>query len=324
VTDEILTIDDVREAATRLRTVVHRTPVLTSASLDAMTGATVLLKPESLQRTGSFKIRGAYNRIAALPEAVRQRGVVAYSSGNHGQAVALAARLLAIPAAVVMPADAPRLKLEATRGYGAEVVTYDRETQSREQIGVTIATDRGLTLVRPFDDPLVMAGQGTVGLELAEDGGPLDVLVVPVGGGGLIAGCATAVKASFPDATVVGVEPEPADDTRRSLEAGERVHHPAGDSIADGLLADIPGELTFAVNRRLVDRVVTVSDDETLAAIRFALERLKLVLEPSGAVGLAALLTGKVEARGRRVGLVLSGGNAGAEQVAAWMSAMEP
>jgi threo-3-hydroxy-L-aspartate ammonia-lyase len=313
-------LDDVRAAARRLEGVVHRTPVLRAASLDEHAGAQVVLKPENLQRTGSFKIRGAYNRIAATPADVRRRGVVAYSSGNHGQAVALAARLHDVPAVVVMPADAPPVKLAATRGYGAEVVTYDRATESRIEIGEAIAEDRELTLVRPFDDPLVMAGQGTVGLELVEDAGPLDVLVVPVGGGGLIAGCATAATALSPGVVVVGAEPELADDTRRSFEAGERVRHEPGKTAADGLLAAIPGELTFPINLRLVSTIVTVTEKEIVDAIRFALERMKILLEPSGAVGLAAILAERLEVGGARVGVVLSGGNIGTDGLVALLS----
>jgi threo-3-hydroxy-L-aspartate ammonia-lyase len=312
----IVDLDDVREAARRLEGVVHRTPAVTSRTLDERTGATVHLKAENLQRTGSFKIRGAFNRIAAMTGSERGDGVVAYSSGNHGQAVALAAALHDIPAVIVMPADAPPVKLAATRGYGAEVVTYERATESREEIGETIATERGLTLVRPFDDPLVIAGQGTVGLEFVEDVGPLDLLVVPIGGGGLMAGSATAVSGVHPDVRIIGVEPELADDTRRSLEAGERVRHVPGPTRADGLLASTPGELTFEVNRKLVERVVTVTEEEIVAAMVFTLERIKLLIEPSGAVGLAAVLTGRIpDLDGHRVGVVLSGGNIGTQQL---------
>lgn len=312
----VVDLDDIRAAARRLGAVVHRTPALTSKTLDDLTGAAIYLKAENLQRTGSFKIRGAFNRIAAMAGPDRDRGVVAYSSGNHGQAVALAAALHTIPAVVVMPADAPPVKLAATRGYGAEVVTYDRETESREVIGEEIATERGLTLVRPFDDPLVIAGQGTAGLELAEDAGTLDAFVAPIGGGGLMAGCATAVSSLCPDIRIIGVEPELADDTRRSLEAGDRVRWEPGPTRADGLLASTPGELTFQVNRKLLERVVTVSEEEIVEAMAFALERMKVLLEPSGAVSLAAVLAGKVpDLEDQRVGVVLSGGNIGARQL---------
>jgi threo-3-hydroxy-L-aspartate ammonia-lyase len=290
--------------------------VLSSSTLDERVGARVLLKAEPFQRTGSFKFRGAYNKISSLSDRERARGVVAFSSGNHGQAVALAARLHGSSATIVMPKDAPALKLDATRGYGAEVVTYDRYTEDREAIGNRLAEERGLTVVRPFDDSLVMAGQGTAALELLEEAGGLDLFLAPVGGGGLIAGCATAVA---PGARVVGVEPEAGDDTRRSLAAGERVQIPVPDTIADALQITKPGELTFEVNSRLLDRVVTVSDAELIEAMRFLFERLKLVVEPGGASGVAALLAGKVEATGT-VGVVVSGGNVGAARFAELLS----
>jgi threo-3-hydroxy-L-aspartate ammonia-lyase len=271
-------------------------------------GASILLKAELFQRTGSFKFRGAYNKIASIPPEARARGVVAFSSGNHAQAVALAASLLGAPATIVMPSDAPQLKLAATQGYGAEVVTYDRYGQDREQIGRQIAEERGLTLVPPYDDPLVIAGQGTAGLELIEDAGELDVLVAPVSGGGLIAGCATAVKALCPAARVIGVEPEAGDDYRQSLAAGRRIAIDVPRTIADALQVTSPGELTFAINRELLDGVVTVSDAELVDAMRFAFERLKLVVEPGGAAGLAALLSGKIGDKAR-IGVILSGGN---------------
>jgi threo-3-hydroxy-L-aspartate ammonia-lyase len=303
-------MDDVLAAAQRLAGVAHRTPVVTSRTLDGLVGATVYLKPENLQRGGAFKFRGAYNRIASPADLP---GVAAFSSGNHAQAVAIAAGLLGTTAVILMPEDAPAAKVEATRGYGAEVVTYDRWTQDREALGTALAEERGLVLVKPYDDPLVMAGQGTAALELIEDAGPLDALVVPVGGGGLMAGSATAAKALHPETRVVGVEPEAGDDTRRSLAAGERIALEVPRTIADGLQATVPGELTFEVNRRLVDEIVTVTDAELVAAMRFAFDRLKLVLEPSGAAAIAALLAGKVEAAGR-VGAILSGGNVGVER----------
>jgi threonine dehydratase len=309
-------IDDVRAAAGRIAGVAHRTPVLTSRTLDERTGATVLLKAENLQRIGAFKFRGAYSAISALPPDQLARGVAAYSSGNHAQAVALAARLLGTRAVIVMPEDTPAAKVEATRGYGAEVVTYDRYTGDREAIGRALADERGMALIPPYEHPLVMAGQGTAALELVEDHGPVDVLVVPVGGGGLLAGSATVVKALCPGSQVVGVEPEAGDDTRQSLAAGERVAIPVPATIADGQQATIPGELTFEVNRRLVDEVVVVSDREIVDAIRFAVDRLKTVLEPSGATGLAALLAGRIDVSAQRVGVVLSGGNIGAARLA--------
>jgi threonine ammonia-lyase medium form len=312
----VISLDDVRAAAGRLAGVANRTPVLTSRTLDERVGASVHVKAECFQRGGAFKFRGAYNKIASLPADVRARGVIAYSSGNHAQAVAIAARLHGIHATIVMPEDAPPAKLEATRGYGAEIVGYDRWTEKREEIGARLAQERGLELVRPYDDPLVMAGQGTTALELIEDVPAPDVLVVPVGGGGLIAGCATAAKALAPGIRVVGVEPEAGDDTQRSLAAGERVHVDVPRTIADGLQASEPGELTFEVNRRLVDEIVTVSDAEILDAMAFLFDRLKLVTEPSGAVGIAALLTGRIAAPGKTVGVVISGGNVGVSRFA--------
>ena len=312
----MISIDDVRAAAATLAGVANRTPVFTSRTLDERVGARVFLKAESFQRGGAFKFRGAYTKISSLPADVRARGVLAYSSGNHAQAVAIAARLHGTTATIVMPEDTPPAKLEATRGYGAEIVSYDRWTEDREEIGARLARERGLALVRPYDDPLVMAGQGTTALELFEDVPDVGVLVVPVGGGGLIAGCATAAKALRPGVRVVGVEPETGDDTARSLAAGERVRIDVPRTIADGLQASSPGELTFEVNRRLVDEVVTVTDADILDAMAFLFDRLKLVTEPSGAVGVAALLIGAVAAPGASVGVVISGGNVGVARFA--------
>jgi threonine dehydratase len=312
----VIELEDVERAAERLRGVAHRTPVLTSRTLDERVGARADLKAECFQRGGAFKFRGAYNKISSLAEDALQRGVIAYSSGNHAQAVAIAAGLLGTHATIVMPEDAPAAKLDATRGYGAEVVLYDRWTESREEIGARLAEERGLELVRPYDDPLVMAGQGTAALELLEEVPHLDLLLAPVSGGGLIAGCATAAKARRPEIRVAGVEPEAGDDTRRSLAAGERVRIDVPRTIADGLQAPEPGELTFEVNRRLVDEIVTVTDGEIVDAMTFLFDRLKLVVEPSGAVGVAALLSGKLEARGAQVGVVISGGNVGAGRFA--------
>jgi len=298
--------DDVRAAARLLEGVAHRTPVVTSRTL----GEGVFLKPECLQRAGAFKFRGAYYKIASLP---RGTPVLAYSSGNHAQAVALAARLLGSQATILMPEDAPASKLAATRGYGAEVVTFDRYRDDREALADALATERGLELVRPYDDPLVIAGQGTAALELIEDAGLLDLLVVPVGGGGLIAGCATIAK-ELGVARVVGVEPEAGNDWQLSFAAGKRVAIDVPHTIADGLQTHMPGELTWAVASRLVDEIVTVTDAQIVDAMRFAFERLKLVIEPSGAVGIAALQCGAVS--GGRVGIVISGGNVGAERFA--------
>ena len=312
----LIELEDVERAAGRLEGVAHRTPVLTSRALDERTGARVLLKAECFQRGGAFKFRGAFNKISCLEEDALRRGVLAYSSGNHAQAVAIAAALLGSQATIVMPEDAPAAKLDATRGYGAEVVAYDRWTESREEIGAELAAERGLALVKPYDDPLVMAGQGTVALELLSQEPELDLLLVPVSGGGLIAGCSTVAKALREGIRVVGIEPEPGDDTRRSLAAGERVRIDVPRTIADGLQATEPGELTFEVNRQRVDEVVTVTDEEIVAAMVFLFDRLKVVTEPSGAVGVAALLGGKVDARGVSVGVVLSGGNVGAARFA--------
>jgi len=317
----VVGIEHVHEAARRLEGVAHRTPVITSRTLDRRVGGAIFMKAEALQRAGSFKFRGAYNRIASLPASERERGVVAFSSGNHAQAVALAAALLEVDATIVMPADAPSLKLAATRGYGAEVVAYDRYTEDREAIARRLAQERGLTLVPPFDDPLVIAGQGTAALELVEEAGPLEGLLVPVSGGGLIAGCAIAIKASCPEARVVGVEPEAGDDFRRSLDAGHRITIDVPRTIADALQVTAPGELPFEIAQRLLDGIVTVSDGELIAAMRFSFERLKLVLEPGGAAGLAALLAGKVDLVGAdRVGVILSGANVDPVRFGAWMA----
>nr|WP_137816267.1 pyridoxal-phosphate dependent enzyme [Gandjariella thermophila] len=307
----MLTLDDVRAAAKRLHGVAHRTPVLTSGTLDQHVGARVFIKAENFQRVGAFKFRGAYNAIAQLDAGRRTAGVLAYSSGNHAQAIALAASLLGTKALIVMPEDAPPTKVAATQGYGAEIVRYDRYTEDRAAVAARIAAERGMTVIPPFDHPHVMAGQGTVALELLEQTGPLDALVVPMGGGGLMAGCATVAKALHPGVRMVGVEPVNGDDNRRSLAAGERVRIPVPRTIADGLALDTPGELTFAVNRRLVDEVVLVDDDEIRSAMAWAFDRLKVVVEPSGAAPLAALLTGRIGDPPPRVGLVFSGGNVG-------------
>jgi threo-3-hydroxy-L-aspartate ammonia-lyase len=302
----VIDLDDVRRAAARLDGVAHRTPVVRSRTLDERTGAAVRLKPENLQRIGAFKFRGAYNAIAQLG---RVRGVVTASSGNHAQAVALSAALHDLPATILMPEDAPASKAAATEGYGATIVRYDRYADDREALLRERAEQDGLTIVHPYDDERIMAGQGTAALELIEDGGELDALLVPVGGGGLIAGCATAATALCPGVRVIGVEPAASDDTARSFAAGERVSVPPPRTIADGQQLDIPGERTFPVVRERVAAVVTVTDAEIVDAMRFAFERLKLVLEPSGASALAALLHGRADVAGARAGVVLSGGN---------------
>ncbi len=312
----MISIEDVRSAAGRLEGIAHRTPVLTSRTLDGEVGARVFCKAECFQRGGAFKFRGAYSMISSLPLPQLSPGVVAYSSGNHAQAVALAAALLGAPATILMPDDAPEAKRAATLGYGAQVIGYDRYSQDREALGEALAAERGLTLVPPYDHPLVMAGQGTVALELLERVPHLDALLVPVGGGGLLAGCVTAAKALRPAIRVVGVEPELGDDTRRSLAAGERVRIAVPRTIADGQQADIPGRLTFEINRRLVDEVVTVLDAEIVVAMRLLFDRMKVVVEPSGACALAALLAGRVDGAAGNVGVVLSGGNVGADRFA--------
>jgi threo-3-hydroxy-L-aspartate ammonia-lyase len=308
VSDEGLTFDRIKAAAARLDGVAHRTPLLTSSTLDKLCATKVGLKAEPLQRSGSFKFRGAYNRLSLLSPAAKEAGVVAFSSGNHGAAVSLAAQLLGIEAIIVVPANGSAAKLAAIEAYGAQLRRYDPATESREQVAEEIATARSMTLIRPFDDYDIMAGQGTIGLELAEQAPELKQVLVPVGGGGLAAGVSTAVKTLIPGVSVIGVEPRGADDTSRSLRAGHRVRIPEPATIADGLRASQPGELTFAVNSRSLDDVVTVTEDAIVDAMRFCFTRLKVVVEPSGAVALAALLSGVAGAVGR-TGVVLSGGN---------------
>jgi threonine dehydratase len=294
---------DVEAAAGRLAGVANRTPAVTSRTL----GPDVWLKAENLQRVGAFKFRGAYNAVASLTDEERRCGVATVSSGNHAQALALAARLHGARATILMPADAPASKAAATAGYGAEVLPFDRYAEDRDALLRALVAERGVVPVHPYDDERVMAGQGTAALELLEQAPAVRTLVVPVGGGGLIAGCATV--AAPRGLRVVGVEPEAGDDTRRSLAAGERVTVPVPRTIADGQQLPTPGALTFEVVRRLVDDVVTVSDAEIVKAMRFAFERLKLVLEPSGATGLAAYLAGRTGPAGEPTGVVLSGGN---------------
>jgi threonine dehydratase len=311
-----VTAQDVRDAADRLAGVAHRTPVLTSRTLDALVGREVHLKCENLQRVGAFKFRGAYNAMAKLPPDQLAVGIAAFSSGNHAQAVALAARELGTTAVILMPEDAPQSKVDAVRGYGAEVVTYDRYTGDRNALGRALASERGFALIPPYEHPDVIAGQGTAALELLTEVPDLDAIVVPVGGGGLIAGSAIIAKDVRAGIRVVGVEPAAGDDTKRSLEAGRRVAIDVPRTIADGQAADIPGELTFSINRELVDGIVLVTDAEITEAMRFAFDRLKIVLEPSGAVPLAAVLTGRLGPLPPRVGLVLSGGNVDAARFA--------
>ena len=309
-------IADVRAAAERLRGVANRTPVLTSRTLDARTGAQVFLKCENFQRGGAFKFRGAYNRLAQLSPQEREGGVVAFSSGNHGQGIALAARLLGIRATIVMPADAPKAKVAAVREYGAEIVWYDRLREDRIAIARRMAAERGSVVVPPFDDPAIVAGAGTAALEQFEDVPTLDAAVTPLGGGGLLSGTAIAARAQPGGIEVWGVEPATGDDFRRSLAAGAPVAIDVPATIADGLQTPRPGDITFAVVSSLASGVVTVSDDALREAMRFAFERLKIVIEPSGAAGLAALLTGAIDVRGKRAGAIVSGGNVDGETFA--------
>jgi threonine dehydratase len=308
----MISLDDVRAAARRIDGVAHRTPVLTSRALDEAAGATIFLKAENLQRAGAFKFRGAYNAVASLSDEERARGVATVSSGNHAQALALAARLHGAPAVILMPEDSPAGKLAATEGHGAELIRFDRYGQDREQLLAELVAERGLVPIHPYDDERVMAGQGTVALELIEQAGPLDALCVPIGGGGLISGCATVGEAN--GIRVVGVEPEAGDDVKRSLEAGRRVRIDVPRTIADGQQLPMPGELTFEVIRELVDEVVLASDAELVETMRFLFERVKTVVEPSGACAPAAVLAGRVP--GERVGVVISGGNVTAARFA--------
>ena len=308
------TADDIRAAAQRIAGRAVRTPLLLAHHLSEAIGGTILIKPEVLQRTGSFKFRGACNFIASLDPAVRERGVVAYSSGNHAQGVAAAAGLFGIPATIVMPSDAPRIKLDNTRALGATVVEYERSEELRERVALEIATESGATIQPPYDHPWTIAGQGTAGLEIAdqaaEHGAALDAVLVCCGGGGLTAGIATAIDAESPRTEVYTVEPAGFDDTARSFASGTRQEaEPGAESICDALLSRMPGELTFSINSRLVAGGLVVTDDEVRDAIRYASERLKLVVEPGGAVALAAVLTGRFEAAGKTVAVVLSGGN---------------
>jgi threonine dehydratase len=313
--------DDVVAAAARLAGVAHRTPVLTSRTADALTGATLFFKCENLQRSGAFKFRGAYNAIAALDAAQRRAGVVAYSSGNHAQAIAYAASLLSVPATIVMPQDAPEAKLAATRGYGGQVVTYDRYTDDREAIGRRLAAERGLALIPPYDHRDVIAGQGTAAHELFEEVGPLDLLLVCLGGGGLTSGSALAASALSPGCAVWGVEPEAGDDARRSLAEGRIVHIDVPRTIADGAQTQHLGELTFGVLRERGVRVAVVSDAALREAMRFFAERMKQVVEPTGALAAAAAFTGAVPVAGRRVGVIVSGGNVDLARYAALLQA---
>jgi len=305
----MVTFEDVEAAASRLRGVAHRTPVATSRTLDERLGARLFLKCENLQRAGAFKFRGAYNALSRLSDGERERGVLTYSSGNHAQAIALASRLLGIPATIVMPKNAPATKRRATEGYGARVVTYDPASERREEVAERMREESGAVLVPPYDHADVIAGQGTAALELFEETGELDALVVCCGGGGLLSGSALVARRLFPECRVVGVEPAAADDATRSFLTGvlHTVDNPP--TIADGARTPSLGRLTFPLVRANVDEMVTVSDDELVRAMRFVWERMKLVVEPTGVLGLAAVLHDRVPAVGKRVGVILSGGN---------------
>ena len=315
--DFAITANDIRAAAGRIRPLARRTPVMTSDAFDAAAGLRAFFKCENLQQGGAFKIRGAANLILSLPAEAAARGVVAYSSGNHAQATAIAARHVGAAATIVMPEDAPRLKMESTRAYGANVVTYNRFTEQREAIAQRILEETGANLVPPFDHPMIMAGQGTTALELLDEVAEMDALIAPVGGGGLLSGCAVIAKDLRPGIRIFGAEPEGANDTFLSFQAGERVTV-TPDTIADGLRAPRPGELTFPVIRRLAEAIVLVTDDELRATVKFLLSRLKILVEPSGAAAAAAVLHRKLPAGIRTAGVVLSGGNVDFEQLATY------
>ena len=304
-----ISFDDIAAAHDRIRAEAHRTPVLTSTTADGRVGGQLFFKCENFQRMGAFKFRGAYNAIAQFTPAQRAGGVVAFSSGNHAQGIALSARILGVKAVILMPTDAPAIKVAATRGYGAEVVLYDRYGEDRDAIGTRLADERGLTLISPYDHPHVMAGQGTVAKELIEEVGPLDVLITPLGGGGLLSGCATAAKAMSPGCSVIGVEPEAGNDGQQSFRSGRIVRIDTPKTIADGAQTQFLGQYTFPVIRQRVDDVLTVSDAELAAAMKFFAIRMKMIVEPTGCLGAAAAFGGQLDLRGKRVGIVLSGGN---------------
>lgn len=314
--DPAIRPDDVRAAADRILPLARRTPVMNSELFDADSGVKTFFKCENLQRGGAFKIRGAANLVLALPKESLARGVVAYSSGNHAQATAIAAQHVGVPATIVMPEDAPRSKIEATRSRGAKIVTYNRFTESREALADGILKESGATLVPPFDHPMIMAGQGTAALELLAEVGELDALITPVGGGGLLSGCATIAKDLNPNIRVFGAEPEGANDTFLSFVSGQRIAVPNPDTIADGLRSPKPGELTFPVIRRLAERIILVTDDELRATVKFLLLHLKILVEPSGAAAAAAVLHKKLPEGIGAVGVVISGGNVDFEELA--------
>ena len=304
-----VTFADVAAAHERIMPFAKRTPVLTSSTIDALTGARVHFKCENFQRMGAFKFRGAYNALSQLSPEQKRRGVVAFSSGNHAQAVALAGKLLGVPATIVMPTDAPKVKLDATRGYGAEIVTYNASNEDRQKIAERLAAERGLTVIPPFDHPHILAGQGTAAKELIEETGPLDILMVPCGGGGLLSGCSIAAKHLAPKCRVIGVEPAAGDDGLRAFRSGKLETIKLPDTIADGARTTSLGKITFALIQKHVDDFFTVTDDELLKWMFFLWERMKIVVEPTGALAAAALLQGKIDAKGKKVGVVISGGN---------------
>jgi threonine dehydratase len=312
----LIGLHEVQSAAARIAPIAHRTPVMTSASFNSLTGLTGFFKCENLQRGGAFKIRGASNAIFSLPPEQRNRGVVTYSSGNHAQAVAIAAAHCAIPATIVMPLDAPRSKVEATRAYGAAIVHFDRMRENRVAIGEVIAREKGAAVIPPFDHPMTIAGQGTVALEFLEQQPDIDALVICIGGGGLIAGCSVAARALRPGIRIFGVEPEDANDTFLSLQAGHGVEIPPPSTIADGLRSQTPGKLTFPIIQEHAEKIILVTEEEIRAAMRFFLTRMKLVVEPSGAVAAAAVLHRKLPPDIRRPGIVISGGNVDLEFLA--------
>ena len=312
--------DDVAAAHARLHGVAHRTPVMSSQTADALTGAQLFFKCENFQRMGAFKFRGAYNALAQFSAEQKRLGVCAFSSGNHAQGIALSARLLGIPATIVMPQDSPAVKMAATRGYGAEVISYDRYTEDREAIGRQLAQERGMTLIPPYDHAHVMAGQGTAAKELLEDTGPLDLLLVCLGGGGLISGSAVAAKQLSPDCVVIGVEPEAGNDAQQSKRLGHIVRIDTPRTIADGAQTQFLGQLTFPVIQALVADIVTVSDAQLVEAMRFAAARMKMVVEPTGALAMAAAMQGAVDVRGKRVGVIISGGNVDIAQFASYLA----
>ena len=315
-----ISFEDVAQAAQRLKGVAHRTPVLSSRMANELSGAELFFKCENFQRMGAFKFRGAYNALAQFSPKQKKLGVCAFSSGNHAQGIALSAQILGMPAAIVMPLDSPAVKLAATRGYGAEVITYDRYKEDRLAIGQKLANERGMTLIPPYDHAHVMAGQGTAALELLQEVGQLDTLIVCLGGGGLISGCAVAAKHLNPKIRVIGVEPEAGNDAQQSKRAGVIVKIDTPKTIADGAQTQFVGQLTFPIIQELVDEIVTVSDAQLIEAMRFAASRMKMVIEPTGGLAMAAAMQGVVDVRGQRVGIIVSGGNVDIAQLAQYLA----